>query len=178
MTQAELVRLLPERPGLLLLDFDGVLTDNFTWTDERGRESVRCSKEDSLGLALVRRAGLPVAILSSEENPVVRRRAAKLRVACWAGVADKGPAFERLVEEYQVNAAGVVYVGNDVNDVPCLRRAGCGLVVADAHPRAAACARGVLGRPGGRGAVREVCEALLIALAALAEGAHPERVPA
>jgi N-acylneuraminate cytidylyltransferase len=153
--------LLPERPALLVLDFDGVLTDNFVYVDENGVESVRCSKEDSLGLSLVRRAGLPVAILSMEENPVVQRRAAKIKIPCVSGAVDKATGFAALLAERGVAAADVIFVGNDSNDAGCLRNAGCGLAVADAHPSAKAAANGVLTKPGGRGAVREVCDAIL-----------------
>ena len=160
----KLRRLLPARPVLLVLDFDGVLTDNFVYVDQNGVESVRCSKEDGMGLALVRKAGLSVIILSSEENPVVQRRAEKLRVPCISGVADKTAAFRQLLAQRGVAAADVIFVGNDANDVGCLREAGCGLVVADAHPSAADAAVGVLSRPGGRGAVRELCDVLLTVL--------------
>src|SRR5262245_48313888 len=163
-TMLPLRRLLPGRPALLVLDFDGVLTDNYVSVDENGVESVRCSKEDSLGLSLLRKRGFPVVILSTEASPVVQKRAAKLKLPWVSGVADKTEAFHRLLDERGVPAADVVFVGNDVNDLGCLRAAGCGLVVADAHPRARAEADGVLSRPGGHGAVREVCEAILFAL--------------
>jgi N-acylneuraminate cytidylyltransferase len=166
---ARLRQLLPSRPALLVLDFDGVLTDNFVLVDQHGVESVRCSKEDGMGISLVRKAGLDVVILSSEENPVVQRRAEKLRLPCVSGVADKTAAFRQLVAQRGVAAADVVFVGNDVNDLGCLREAGCGLVVADAHPSALEAADGVLTRPGGRGAVRELCDLLL---AVLGEAGH------
>jgi len=159
-------QLLPPRPALLVLDFDGVLTDNFVYVDQHGVESVRCSKEDGMGIALVRKAGVEVVILSSEENAVVQRRAEKLRIPCISAVADKLAAFRRLLVEHGVTAADVIFVGNDVNDLGCLREAGCGLVVADAHPDARAAADGALTRPGGQGAVRELCDAILAVIAA------------
>ena len=162
--QSKLGQLLPARPALLVLDFDGVLTDNFVFVDQNGVESVRCSKEDGMGLSLLRKAGLPVVILSSEENPVVQRRAKKLRLPCISGVADKTTAFRQLLAQQDVAAADVIFVGNDVNDLGCLREAGCGLVVADAHESARSAADGVLSRPGGYGAVRELCDVLLSVL--------------
>lgn len=168
---AKLRQLLPARPALLVLDFDGVLTDNFVYVDQHGIESVRCSKEDGMGLSLVRKAGLEVVILSSEENPVVARRAEKLRLPCITGVTDKTAAFRQLLAQRRVAAADAVFVGNDVNDLGCLREAGCGLVVADAHPAARRAADFVLSRPGGRGAVRELCDVLLTVLAQSARSA-------
>jgi len=155
---------LPARPALLVLDFDGVLTDNFVHVDEHGVESVRCSKEDSMGLSLLRERGVPAVILSTETNPVVAARARKLRLPCFAGIADKGRALREIAAQHDVPLEHVIYLGNDVNDNDCLRLAGCGLVVEDAHPRARAVADGVVPRPGGRGAVREVCEAILALL--------------
>lgn len=156
-----LSELLPERPALLVLDFDGVLTDNMVYVDQNGTESVRCSRGDGLGLTLLSRAGFPVVILSTEKNPVVSRRAEKLKLPCIQGVADKTAAFRALVAERGVAMESVVFVGNDVNDLGCLRLAGCGLVVADAHPGVIGEADGVLAGRGGEGAVREVCDALI-----------------
>ncbi len=152
---------LPSQPVLLVVDFDGVLTDNRVWVDQNGNESVCCCKEDSLGLSLLRRRGFPIVILSTETSPVVMHRAAKLKIPCQAGLADKTAAFRQLLAQRGLDPAQVIFIGNDVNDLGCLREAGCGLVVADAHPRARAAAAGVLSRPGGNGAVREVCEAIL-----------------
>lgn len=156
---------LPVRPALLVLDFDGVLTDNFVHVDEHGIESVRCSKEDSMGLSLLRERGFPVVLLSTETNPVVAARAKKLKLPCFAGIAEKGRALHEIAARYDAPLDRVIYLGNDVNDNDCLRLAGCGLVVEDAHPRARAVADAVVPRPGGRGAVREVCEAILTILA-------------
>lgn len=152
---------LPARPALLVLDFDGVLTDNFVHVDEHGVETVRCSKEDSMGLSLLRERGFPAVILSTETNPVVAARARKLKLPCYSGIADKGRALREIVAQHDLALERVIYLGNDVNDNDCLRMAGCGLVVEDAHPRASAVADAIVPKPGGRGAVREVCEAIL-----------------
>lgn len=177
----EVMDRLPRHPALVVLDFDGVLTDNMVYVDQDGIESVRCSKADSQGIGMVRQAGVPVVILSSEKNPVVSRRAEKLGIPCIQGVTQKIGEFRRLVAEYDVEVSDVVYVGNDANDIDCLRDAGCGLVVADAHRSAIAVADGVLSYPGGRGAVRELCDAILLRLASSRspmggrEGIHDRR---
>lgn len=161
---ARLMPLLPAVPALLVLDFDGVMTDNAVWVDETGRETVRCSRGDGLGLTLLRRAGFPVWILSTEENPVVMRRAEKLKLPCRHGIKDKTAALAALLAEVGAPSERTIFVGNDVNDIGCLRLAGCGLVVADAHAEVMRAGRGVLSRPGGHGAVREVCDAILARL--------------
>ena len=161
---ASLLALLPERPALLVLDFDGVLTDDRVYVREDGVETVACTRGDGLGITLLRRAGFPVVILSAEENPVVGARARKLKVECIQGATDKTGALRRLLAERGIEARDVVFVGNDVNDVGCLGMVGCGLVVPEAQPLARRAARGVLTRPGGAGAVREVAEMILLRL--------------
>lgn len=151
----------PQRVRLLVLDFDGTLTDNRVWVDETGREAVAAHRGDGMGIALVRRAGVEVVILSTERNPVVTARARKLGVPVFQGVEDKPALLRRLLAERGVPAEEVVYVGNDVNDVPCFPLVGFAAVPADAHPKAQRAADEVLRRRGGHGAVREVCDRIL-----------------
>lgn len=158
----DLYRLLPERPAILVLDFDGVVTDDRVYVLQDGTEAVACTRGDGLGVTLLRRAGFPVLILSSEENPVVGARARKLKVEFVQGARDKRAELERLFRERGIDPANAVYVGNDVNDVGCLELCGCGLAVADAHPAAKKAALGVLSHAGGRGAVREAAELVLV----------------
>ncbi len=160
----DLYRLLPERPALVVFDFDGVMTDDKVYVLQDGSEAVACSRGDGLGITLLGRAGFPVLILSTEVNPVVGARARKLKVECIQGIRDKRAELQRVLAERGIDPADVIYVGNDVNDVPCLALCGCGLVVEDAHPAAKLAARGVLSHPGGRGAVREVAELILLRL--------------
>lgn len=155
---------LPARVELVALDFDGVLTDNYVLVGADGAEFVRCSREDGMGIALLQAAGVPVVVLSSERHPVVAARCRKLGVECHASLIDKGQALRELLQQRKILSENVVFVGNDVNDIECLRLAGCGLVVADAHPAAVQVATAMLARPGGRGAVRELCDLLLARL--------------
>lgn len=156
--QAARAAALPTPIEALVMDFDGVHTDNRVYTDQDGRESVACSREDGLGLELLRKTGLPLLVLSKEQNPVVQARCKKLRLPCMSGIDAKLPALERWCSEQRISLAGTVYVGNDVNDNECLAAVGCGVAVADAHPDAKRHARIVLERAGGRGALRELCE--------------------
>ncbi len=155
---------------LVVLDFDGVLTDNAVWVLEDGTEMVRCDRSDGLGIAMLKNAGIPVMVLSTETNPVVTARCKKLSIPCVQGVSDKGSKLVSILARDGIDPARVAYVGNDVNDLDCLRYVGVPVAVADAHPRARALARVVLSTPGGHGAVREFCELLLQELAARPSG--------
>ena len=146
---------------LVVLDFDGVLTDNRVWVSEDGRESVACDRSDGMGLSLLRREGTEAIVLSTETNPVVAERCRKLGLAYQQGLQDKTVALYILVAERDIDLSQVVYVGNDINDLGCMRLVGCAVAVADAHPNVAAEADLVLSKPGGHGAVRELCDLIL-----------------
>lgn len=154
-------RPLPDKIELLVMDFDGVLTDNRVWVDQEGREQVAAYRSDSLGLTYLRRAGVASMVLSTEVNPVVTARCNKMRVPVLQGVWEKAPALKTYLEENKFNPQHVVYLGNDTNDVPCFDLVGCAVVVADAQVDALHHADMVLSRNGGLGAVRELCEMIL-----------------
>lgn len=145
----------------VLFDFDGVFTDNRVWVNQDGVESVACNRSDGLRLEALRQTGLALMIVSKEQNPVVTTRAKKLKLPVMQGIDDKPAAIEAWLAERGWSWAQVIYVGNDLNDVECLRRAGCGVAVGDAYPEAKAAARWVLAHHGGHGAVRELCDLLL-----------------
>lgn len=151
------------RIRLLVLDFDGVLTDNTVVVDEHGREAVRCSRSDGWGIARLREAGVEVVVLSTEENGVVAARCSKLGIECAQGLARKLPSLERLARARGLQASEVAYVGNDVNDLDCMGWVGLPVAVADAVPAVRGVARMVTSARGGRGAVRELAELLLAA---------------
>jgi YrbI family 3-deoxy-D-manno-octulosonate 8-phosphate phosphatase len=152
---------LPHRPALLVLDFDGVFTDNSVYVAEDGKEWVRCCRGDGMGITLLRKAGFPIWVLSTETNPVVQARCKKLKIDCIHGCEDKTVVFEQLLNQLQIPARDTIFVGNDINDVGCLQLAGCGVVVHDAHPTALAVADAILTLAGGRGALREICDLVL-----------------
>ena len=151
------------RVRLLVLDFDGVLTDNRVIVREDGREAVACHRGDGWGIARLREAGVSIIVLSTETNGVVKARCDKLKLECIQGCDDKHSALERLARERGIEAANIAYVGNDVNDLACLRWVGLPISVADGEPEARRAARLVTTRRGGDGAVREVAEWLLAA---------------
>lgn len=149
---------LPADVAAVVFDFDGVFTDNRVLVGADGSEMVTCSRADGLGLSRLRSLGLPLLVLSGEKHPVAAARCAKLGLECRAGVDEKLPVLQAWAAERGIDLARVVYVGNDTNDVTCLRAVGWGIVVADAHPAAAAAARIRLEHRGGHGAVRELCD--------------------
>ncbi len=149
--------------ALVVLDFDGVMTDNRVLVDESGREAVWCHRGDGWGIARLREAGLTVVVISTETNPVVTARCRKLGIRAIQGQADKQAALIRLASELGLDAAQVAYLGNDVNDLTCLQWVGLPLAVADAEPPVLALAQRITTKNGGYGAVREVADWLLAA---------------
>ena len=146
---------------LVVFDFDGVLTDNRVLVFEDGREAVLCNRADGLAFDALRAVGLPALILSTERNPVVAARAKKLGVPVLQAVADKAEALAAHCAAAGIALVDVVYLGNDVNDLPALRLVGHPVAVADAHPLARRAAHHVLATRGGDGAARELVERLL-----------------
>jgi len=145
----------------LAMDFDGVHTDDHVLVDEDGREAVFCSRRDGMGIELLREAGLPMVVISKERVGIVARRCAKLRIPCHHGEDDKLPKLRRWADEQGLPMEAIAYLGNDLNDVECLKAAGLGVVPADAHPSAIAAADLVLTGGGGNGAVRELADMIL-----------------
>jgi YrbI family 3-deoxy-D-manno-octulosonate 8-phosphate phosphatase len=156
-------RPMPHGIELIVIDFDGVITDNRVWTDEDGKETVASFRSDSLRLGELKERGIKVIILSSEPNPVVQARASKMGVLAVHGVdiRSKGEALKKLLLEHKIDAEKVVFVGNDLNDLPCFEIAGWTVAVADAYPDVLQAADHILTRSGGDGAVRELCDLLL-----------------
>jgi N-acylneuraminate cytidylyltransferase len=146
---------------LLVLDFDGVFTDNRVLVDENGKEAVLCHRGDGWGLEQVRTTGLEVVVLSKETNPVVTARCEKLGLACQQSCDDKRTALQQMAAERGLEAEQVAFMGNDVNDVEGLRWVGMPVAVADAVPAVREAARYVAVRRGGDGAVREVCDLIM-----------------
>jgi N-acylneuraminate cytidylyltransferase len=154
-------RPLPQHVQLVVFDFDGVMTDDRVWVDETGHEQVAANRRDGMGLARIRKAGFEALVLSTEIDPVVTARCAKLGLPVIQGVDNKADALQAILTERKIDPKQVIYLGNDINDVPCFDLVGCAVVVADAHPSARRRADLVLQTSGGHGAVRELCDLLL-----------------
>jgi YrbI family 3-deoxy-D-manno-octulosonate 8-phosphate phosphatase len=157
--------LLPAESGLdvdvVLTDFDGVHTDDSALVDQDGRESVRVSRADGLGVQRLLESGVPMLIVSRERNPVVTARAEKLGVEVLQGVDDKVAAVRRWLARRDIAPARAAYLGNDLNDLAVMGLVGWPVAVADARPEVRRAARLTLSRPGGHGAVRELCDLVL-----------------
>ncbi|MBG0829918.1 N-acetylneuraminate synthase family protein [Planomonospora sp. ID67723] len=147
----------------VITDFDGVHTDDRAYVDSDGREMVAVSRSDGMGISLLRRSGVKLMIMSTEHNPVVAARARKLGVPVLQGLTDKRTVLRDWLAIENLDPARVAYVGNDVNDLGPMSDVGWPVTVPDAHPRVRAVARVVLTRPGGAGAVRELCDRVLAA---------------
>lgn len=150
-----------EKLRLLVLDFDGVLTDNRVMINAKGEEAVIAHRGDGSGIARLKDAGMKIIVLSTETNPIVEARCRKLKIDFIQGLSDKLSALKLLVKKYKVPLDEVAYMGNDVNDLACMQSVGMPIAVADAAPEALAAAKWITTRPGGYGAVREVADILM-----------------
>ncbi|HSS97647.1 MAG TPA: acylneuraminate cytidylyltransferase [Terriglobales bacterium] len=152
----------PKQVKMLVMDFDGVLSDNRVWTDETGKESIAANRSDGLGIEMLQKAGgVEIFVISREENPVVARRCEKLGIAFKKGVESKGEALKQLLTESKMAPDHVVFLGNDTNDLPCFPLVGCAIAVADSHLEVLRQADLRLTNRGGHGAVRELCDLIL-----------------
>jgi 3-deoxy-D-manno-octulosonate 8-phosphate phosphatase (KDO 8-P phosphatase) len=148
---------LPFSPELIAFDFDGVFTNNRVFVDENGIESVICNRSDGLAIEYLRDK-YPLVVLSTEKNGVVTRRARKLGIGVYQGLADKHETLVKLCNERYINIANVVFIGNDINDLGAIEVCGFALAPSDAHPRVLEEVHHVLSTRGGDGVIREFCE--------------------
>jgi 3-deoxy-D-manno-octulosonate 8-phosphate phosphatase (KDO 8-P phosphatase) len=147
---------------LLALDVDGTLTDGGVYMNGQGGEFKRFDIRDGMGIVRLKKAGVEIALISGRHSAATEQRARDLGITrLHNGVADKMPLLSAIVEELGITFAETAYMGDDVNDVECLRAAGLALVPSDGVPEARAAADYVTFSPAGRGAVREAAELIL-----------------
>lgn len=150
------------RIKLLLLDVDGVMTDGRIIYLNDGGEAKAFDVKDGHGLKLIQRAGIKVGIITGRQSDIVARRAAELGIELvYQGAKDKMQPFMEILEKLGLKASEVAYVGDDLVDLPVMRLVGFSATVADASDDIKSYVDLVTSRPGGRGAVREVCDLLL-----------------
>jgi len=151
----------PEKVSLVVLDFDGVMTDDRVWVDQDGIESVAANRGDGMGIELLLKAGFNAVIISTEPNPVVAARAKKIGLPYFHGVGDKAKTLQAYWGKHNFSPEETIYLGNDVNDLPCFPLVAFAVVVADAHPDVRRKVDLILSHKGGHGAVRELCDLLI-----------------
>lgn len=147
---------------LLLLDVDGVLTDGRIIYDNQGNELKAFDVKDGHGLKMLQRAGIKIGIITGRNSEVVKKRAQELGITIlYQGILTKIEPYQEILVELGLSDDQVAYVGDDIVDLPILRRVGFSATVADASPEVQPLVDYVTGRPGGCGAVREICDLLL-----------------
>ena len=152
---------LPKIIELIVFDFDGVFTNNAVYVDQNGTETVKCNRSDGLGIGLLKKTGINFFVLSTEKNPVVVKRCEKMGIDCVNGIDNKKEYLENFCESNKIDLKNVVYVGNDINDLECMEKVGCGIAVSDAYHIIKETAQFVLQNKGGEGAVRELIDIIL-----------------
>lgn len=141
-----------------IFDFDGVLTNNLVFVDEKGKESVVCNRSDGLAFQILNHYKAKIFILSSEYNPVVKSRAKKLKVNFLSGFKEKKIGLNLLVKKYRLNKNKIFYVGNDLNDFSSMIQCGYKACPSDSHPMIKKISNYKLNSRGGDGIVREIVE--------------------
>lgn len=151
----------------IVFDFDGIFTDNKVWINQDGIESVRCDRGDGLGFDMLRSFiriknwHLDYFILSKEVNPVVAARAQKLSIRCVQATSDKAKFLTSYLIEKNKTSGGMLFVGNDLNDLSSIQMAGYSIAPCDAHPVILDQVDLVINKKGGEGFVRSVIERII-----------------
>lgn len=147
---------------LVIFDVDGVLTDGSLFLGDDGQQYKAFHSKDGHGMRMLQHSGVKIGILTGRSSKVVEHRMRDLGVELvLQGRREKLPAFEAMLAQAGVEAAATAYVGDDVVDLPVMRRAGLAIAVQDAHPLVKRHAHWLTASPGGRGAAREVCELIM-----------------
>ncbi len=147
---------------ILITDVDGVLTDGGAYYSDEGIELKKFSIRDGMGIVLLQKAGFKVAIVTTEKTKIVERRAERLRVTdLFQGVINKVEAVEELLQKYSLSWNQAAFIGDDINDIPVLKKVGFAAVPNNGAALNKKIADFVTKAEGGHGAVREVCDLLL-----------------
>lgn len=146
---------------LFITDVDGVMTDCGMYYSEKGDELKKFNTRDGMGIQLLREKGIKTAIITKENTKIVENRAKKLKVDdVYQGIVDKLSVFEELKKKYSLEYSEIVYVGDDINDIPILEKAGVSFCPNDAVDEVKDICDNVLSKKGGKGVIREIVEIL------------------
>ncbi len=143
---------------LIVLDFDGVLTDNKVLLNEHGEEFVSCSRGDGIAFDALKKLEIETIILSTEKNKVVSSRAKKIQIKAIQGVSNKKDKLQGLIKDNQLNKDEVMFVGNDINDINAMSLCGLTFCPSDSHELVRRTAKITLKTKGGDGIMREILE--------------------
>ncbi len=155
---------------LLICDVDGVMTDGGLYFGDNGLEYKAFHSRDGLGIKMLQRSGIPLAVITARTSEVVKHRMKNLNIdLVFQGQLNKIQAFEDLCQNLNLSTEQVAYVGDDLVDMPVMKKAGLSIAVADAHERVRQHADWITQHTGGHGAVRDVCELLMTAQGTLEE---------
>lgn len=153
---------------LAIFDVDGVMTDGTLIIGPDGEEHKHFNVNDGLGLVMLRNSGVMTAVITGRESKAVTERSKQLGIDyVFQGRYDKLAAFSALIDAARIEPQAVCYVGDDLPDIPVMKHVGLSIAVANAHPKLLHYAQYQTIAPGGRGAVREICELILNAQGAL-----------
>jgi YrbI family 3-deoxy-D-manno-octulosonate 8-phosphate phosphatase len=146
---------------LIGFDFDGIFTDAKVILSEDGVEHVVCSRRDGLGINELQRLGIKLVVISKEPNKIVATRCAKLKIECAHGVDHKLSLFKKILDREKIKPECAAFMGDDFNDLECMRYAGVSLTVADAYHLNKKVSHYITQRNGGHHAIREVADLIV-----------------
>jgi len=150
------------RIKLLMLDIDGILTDGRIIYDNRGNELKFFDVQDGFGIVLLRRVGIETFIMTANKSKVVSRRAKDFNIKhVYQNCFDKLRVFEDIIKRFNLSPDEICFMGDDLIDVPVLKRVGFAVSVPNAVQESKDAAHYITARPGGRGAVREICDLIV-----------------
>ncbi|MBN2012334.1 acylneuraminate cytidylyltransferase [candidate division KSB1 bacterium] len=158
----EIGKLRRSQVDLIVSDFDGVITDNKVLTLQDGTEAILANRSDGLGIRIIKQMQIPMIILSTETNPVVRARAEKVGLPVIQAVENKKSVLTDYCRNHGYNPENVVYVGNDINDLEVMQLVGWPMCPADSHVKIKNISRIILSKKGGEGVIRELSELLTV----------------
>jgi len=141
---------------LIVYDFDGVMTDNKVYVNQKGYEMVQVNRADGLGISEIKKLGIKQIIISTEKNQIVSKRAKKLNIECLQGIDNKKETLKKFCKENNYNQNNIAFVGNDINDIEAMKISGYSFCPADAHGSIKDVCNFVLGSKGGDGVIREL----------------------
>jgi len=143
---------------IIFYDFDGVMTDNKVYVDQKGNEMVQVNRADGLGVSEINKLGVKQIIISTEKNPVVTTRAKKLGIYCLQGIENKKDVLKNYCQKNDYELEYVAYVGNDINDKEAMEIVGYSFCPSDAHGSIKKISNHILDTKGGNGVIRELLD--------------------